>query len=72
LPACGVTNRVPQDKIEQGCEPVCGRCKTPLLVSTRPVTVTDATFSAEVEHSSLPVLLDLWAAYGGIASAATA
>jgi thioredoxin 2 len=71
-PACGVTNRVPQDKIAQGREPVCGRCKTPLLVSTRPVTVTDATFSAEVEHSSLPVLLDLWAAYGGIASAATA
>jgi thioredoxin 2 len=65
LPACGVTNRVPQDKIEQGCEPVCGRCKTPLLVSVKPVTVTDATFSAEVERSPLPVLLDLWAAWCG-------
>jgi thioredoxin 2 len=64
-PACGVTNRVPQDKIAQGREPVCGRCKTPLLVSVKPVTVTDATFSAEVERSPLPVLLDLWAAWCG-------
>ena len=64
-PACGVTNRVPQDKIDQEREPVCGRCKTPLLVSTKPMTVTDATFSAEVERSPLPVLLDLWAAWCG-------
>lgn len=64
-PACGVMNRVPQDKINQGREPVCGRCKTPLLISTKPVTVTDATFSAEVERSPLPVLLDLWAAWCG-------
>src|SRR5499426_376976 len=31
-PACGATNRVPRDKIDQGLEPVCGRCKTPLPV----------------------------------------
>ena len=64
-PACGTTNRVPRDKIERGLEPVCGRCKTPLLVSNKPVTVTDATFSAEVERSPLPVLLDMWAAWCG-------
>jgi len=64
-PACGATNRVPRDKIERGLEPVCGRCKTPLLVSNKPVTVTDATFSAEVERSPLPVLLDMWAAWCG-------
>ena len=63
--ACGATNRVPRDKIERGLEPVCGRCKTPLLVSNKPVTVTDATFSAEVERSPLPVLLDMWAAWCG-------
>ena len=64
-PACGATNRVPQDKIVQGLEPVCGRCKTPLPVSTRPVTVTDATFATDVERSPLPVLVDAWAPWCG-------
>ena len=64
-PACGATNRVPREKIAQGLEPVCGRCKTPLLGSNKSVTVTDATFSAEVERSPLPVLLDMWAPWCG-------
>ena len=64
-PSCGTTNRVPQEKIKQGLEPVCGRCKKPLPINSKPVIVTDATFSAEVERSPLPVLLDLWAAWCG-------
>jgi thioredoxin 2 len=64
-PSCGATNRVPQEKIEQGLVPVCGRCKRPLLSQSKPVTVTDATFSAEVERSPLPVLLDMWAPWCG-------
>ena len=40
---------------------MCGRCKTPLPVSGKPVKVTDGTFAAEVERSPLPVLLDMWA-----------
>src|SRR3954451_21754066 len=64
-PSCGATNRVPVEKVEQGLQPVCGRCKTPLPVPGKPVTVTDATFAAEVERSPLPVLLDLWAAWCG-------
>jgi thioredoxin 2 len=64
-PTCGVTNRVPRDKIDRGLVPVCGRCKTPLPVHVEPVTVTDATFAAEVERSPLPVVLDLWAAWCG-------
>jgi thioredoxin 2 len=56
---------VPQVKLNQGLKPVCGRCKTPLPVSNQPVTVTDATFAAEVERSLLPVLLDLWAPWCG-------
>src|SRR5947209_8650621 len=60
--ACGAANRVPSEKLKQGLQPVCGRCKTLLTVSNnKPVTVTDATFSAEVEGSPLPVLLDMWA-----------
>jgi len=64
-PACGVGNRVPRAKIDQGLVPVCGRCKTPLRVDTRPIVVTDASFSADVERSPLPVLVDAWAAWCG-------
>src|SRR5436309_1832730 len=64
-PTCGSTNRVPLERLKQGLQPVCGRCKNPLPVDGKPVTVTDATFSAEVEHSPLPVLLDLWAPWCG-------
>src|SRR5262249_17825281 len=59
--ACGARNRVPREKVAQRCEPVCGRCKTPL--SLKPVDVTDATFSTEVERSPVPVLLHMWAAW---------
>lgn len=62
---CSTTNRVPQDKVTLGRQPVCGQCRTPLPVSNKPLTVTDATFAAEVEQSSLPVLLDLWAPWCG-------
>jgi thioredoxin 2 len=64
-PNCGVTNRVPREKIARGLKAVCGRCRTPLAISTKPVVVTDATFSAEVERSPLPVLLDMWADWCG-------
>ncbi len=64
-PVCGADNRVPLEKIEQGLAPVCGRCKNALPTSIHPITVTDATFSGDVERSSLPVLLDLWAAWRG-------
>jgi len=64
-PSCGATNRVPQDKVESGLQPVCGRCKTPLSADHKPTIVTDATFAAEVEGSPLPLLLDLWAPWCG-------
>jgi thioredoxin 2 len=65
-PGCGAANRVPWAKVEQGLAPVCGRCKTPLpVVDSAPITVTDATFSTDVERSPLPVLLDMWAPWCG-------
>jgi thioredoxin 2 len=60
-PSCGAVNRVPQEKLGRGLRPVCGRCKSRLSGDTSPVTVTDATFTAQVAQSALPVLLDLWA-----------
>jgi thioredoxin len=64
-PACGVGNRVPREKIDKGLEPVCGRCKAPLRIDTKPIAVTDASFPADVERSPLPVLVDAWAAWCG-------
>jgi thioredoxin 2 len=58
-PSCGAANRV-QPADHQNLAPVCGRCKTP-LAAIGPVTVTDANFNQEVEKSSLPVLVDMWA-----------
>src|SRR5262249_25081582 len=63
--ACGATNRVPLEKLRQHLKPVCGRCKAPLHMDNGPITITDATFAAEVERSPLPVLLDLWAPWCG-------
>jgi thioredoxin 2 len=60
---CGAANRV-ADSTAQRLQPVCGRCKKP-LVSSGPVRVTDATFAEDVEQSPLPVLLDLWAPWCG-------
>lgn len=62
-PSCGATNRVARAKLDAGLRPVCGRCKRPLPVEVKPVTVTDATFADEVERSPVPVLLDLWAGW---------
>jgi thioredoxin len=63
--ACGVRNRAPRAKIDQGLEPVCGRCGKPLRVDTKPIVVTNASFSADVERSPQPVLVDAWAAWRG-------
>ncbi len=64
-PSCGATNRLPVDEIARGKKAVCGRCKTPLPAAAGPVTVSDATFAAEVERSPLPVLVDMWAPWCG-------
>ena len=64
-PSCGASNRVPPEKISQRLQPVCGRCKTLLPLGTKPLTITDATFAAEVERSPVPVLLDMWAPWCG-------
>jgi thioredoxin 2 len=62
-PSCGARNRIP--RLEAGRKPICGKCKASLPVPGGLVEVTDATFSAEVERSTLPVLLDLWADWCG-------
>lgn len=64
-PVCGADNRVPEEKLGSGLTPVCGKCKNPLPLSRKPLTITDTNFAAEVEQSVLPVLLDVWAPWCG-------
>lgn len=64
---CGTKNRVDETRLANH-QAHCGNCKTLLSsASTRPVTVTDQTFEAEVlgSSNSLPVLLDCWAPWCG-------
>lgn len=61
---CGTRNRIPVVRLKDG--PRCGRCKNafpPISTPSRPVIVTDRTFADEVIASSLPVLMDCWAAW---------
>lgn len=60
--SCGTTNRLPP---QPGRKIVCGKCKAPLAEPAGPVHVTDSTFVQEIEGSSTPVLLDLWADWCG-------
>jgi thioredoxin 2 len=57
---CGATNRVRPEKLRDYA-PVCGRCGAALQHIVTPIEVTDASFASEVEASSQPVLLDVWA-----------
>lgn len=64
-PNCGARNRI-SDTNPSGKAPVCGKCHSPLSAfSSEPIVVTDANFSSVVGSSSLPVLIDMWAAWCG-------
>ena len=62
---CHAKNRIPVSRI--GESPRCGKCGTPLPMTTlgRVLTVTDASFDRDVMGSGLPVLLDFWAPWCG-------
>jgi len=61
-PQCGTVNRVPDDRLGDG--PKCGKCRHPLSSAT-PAELTDANFSALVERTSIPVVVDFWAPWCG-------
>jgi thioredoxin 2 len=63
-PACGAKNRIKEDSdIDE--KPVCGKCKTPLIVHQAPHIshLTDASFDTYIQKSHKPVLVDFWAGW---------
>ena len=70
-PKCGAKNRVDENAAAVS-QPVCGKCGSPLPAiagnaSAKPQVVTDASFATDVVSASttLPVLVDFWAAWCG-------
>jgi len=61
-PACGASNRVPTERLDQ--QPKCGKCAQPLFAG-HPAVITDANFAALVQGTDLPVVVDCWAAWCG-------
>jgi thioredoxin 2 len=70
---CGTKNRV-DESVATARQPVCGKCGAALVVrggadtvdTSRPLTVTDASFEREVlQAGNRPVVLDCWAPWCG-------
>lgn len=59
---CGATNRVGTARLAD--DPDCGRCHQPLLAGA-PIELDDRSFDAFVRNSTLPVVVDFWAAWCG-------
>jgi|SRR4029079_718789 thioredoxin 2 len=63
-PSCGATNRLKYAGLEKATK--CGKCHTALPFPTEPIDVPSAAlFDAATSASSVPVLVDFWAAWCG-------
>jgi thioredoxin 2 len=62
-PSCGRTNRIPDDRLT--AEVRCGACKVNLPPLAEPIDADAALFDAATAQSSVPVLVDFWAAWCG-------
>jgi thioredoxin 2 len=61
-PHCNTINRVPDERLDE--VPRCGKCKQPLFAAA-PIELTDANFPAQVQRTSIPVVVDFWAPWCG-------
>jgi thioredoxin 2 len=59
---CGRINRLPAERAPQGAR--CGSCHQAIFAG-HPVEVDEEGFGRHVEHSDIPVLVDVWAPWCG-------
>jgi thioredoxin 2 len=60
--ACDAINRVAVARL--GGKPACGRCKARLF-EARPASLAGEQLRRQIERTSLPLLIDFWAAWCG-------
>ena len=62
--SCGTRNRVPAKRASEAAR--CGQCKQPIWPPHEPLSMESvAEFDELTRESSLPVLVDFWAAWCG-------
>ena len=62
--SCAKSNRLPASRLGERAK--CAACKSPLLPLARPIAIASAEeFDELIGQSSLPVLVDFWAAWCG-------
>jgi len=61
-PHCHTINRIPEQRLADG--PKCGKCKQAIFTGV-PGDLTSANFSAAIQRTDLPVLVDCWASWCG-------
>lgn len=61
-PECTAKNRVETDQLVN--QPICGRCQD-MLIPQHSIVLNEQNFSAFIQYSDLPVVIDLWADWCG-------